>query len=114
MTALKKPEEADAVVLQAWIKKLENRTAINYGSYDLIQKKREIETTIYEIKSIIYSYRNLDDLEFVNSVICHFVARAITSRDLAMNIGCRFAEKVIHNLNGELKKHEISYMVKRH
>lgn len=103
MTALKKPEEADAVVLQAWIKKLENRTAINYGSYDLIQKKREIETTIYEIKSIIYSYRNLDDLEFVNSVICHFVARAITSRDLAMNIGCRFAEKVIHNLNGELK-----------
>lgn len=103
MTALKKPGEADAVVLQAWIKKLENRTAINYGACDLIQKKREIETTIYEIKSIIYSYRNLDDLEFVNSAICHFVARTITSRDLAMNIGCRFAEKVIQNLNGELK-----------
>ena len=32
MTAIKKPEEVDAVVLQAWIKKLENRTAINYGS----------------------------------------------------------------------------------
>lgn len=103
MTALKKPKDTDAVVLQAWIKKLENRTAINYGSYDLIQKKREIETTIYEIKSIIYSYRNLDDLEFINSAICHFVARAITSRALAMNIGCHFAEKVIHNLNGKLK-----------
>src|SRR5699024_9976379 len=37
------------------------------------------------------------------SAICHFVARTITSRDLAMNIGCRFAEKVIQNLNGELK-----------
>lgn len=110
MTAIKKPEEADAVVLQAWIKKLENRTAINYGAYDLIQKKREIETTIYEIKSIIYSYRNLDDLEFVNSAICHFVARAITSRDLAMGIGCRFAEKVVHNLNSEIKGKMKFYM----
>lgn len=32
-----------------------------------------------------------------------FVARAITSRALAMNIGCHFSEKVIHNLNGKLK-----------
>lgn len=110
MTAVKNPQKADAVVLQAWIKKLENRTAINFGAFDLIQKKREIETTIYEIKSIIYSYRNLDDLEFVNSVICHFVARSITSRDLAMDIGGRFAEKVIHNLNDELKDRMKFYM----
>lgn len=103
MTAVKNPQTADAVVLHAWIKKLENRTAVNFGAFDLIQKKREIETTIYEIKSIIYSYRNLDDLEFVNSAICHFVARSITSRDLALDIECRFAEKVIHSLNGELK-----------
>jgi hypothetical protein len=104
MAAVKSPKTADAVVLQAWIKKLENRTAVNFGAFDLIQKKREIETTIYEIKSIIYAYRNLDDLEFVNSTICHLVARAITSRNLAMDIGYRFAEKVVHNLNGELKK----------
>ena len=110
MTAVKNPPKADAVVLQAWIKKLENRTAINFGAFNLIQKKREIETTIYEIKSIIYSYRNLDDLEFVNSVICHFAARSITSRDLAMDIGDRFAEKVIHNLNDELKNRMKFYM----
>lgn len=110
MTAVKNPPKADAVVLQAWIKKLENRTAINFGAFNLIRKKREIETTIYEIKSIIYSYRNLDDLEFVNSVICHFVARSITSRDLAMDIGDRFAEKVIHNLNDELKNRMKFYM----
>lgn len=110
MTAIKNPQKADAVVLQAWIKKLENRTAINFGAFDLIQKKREIETTIYEIKSIIYSYRNLEDLEFVNSVICHFVARSITSRELAMDIGGRFAEKVIHNLNDELKNRMKFYM----
>ena len=104
MTAVKNPKTADAVVLQAWIKKLENRTAVNFGAFDLIQRKREIETTIYEIKSIIYSYRNLDDLEFVNSDICHFVARTITSRDLAMNIGRRFAEKVVCNLKGKAKR----------
>ncbi len=104
MTAVKNPEKADAVVLQAWIKKLENRTAINFGAFDLIQKKREIETTIYGIKSIIYSYRNLDDLEFVNSAICHFAARTIMSRDLAMSIGYRFAEKVVYNLKGKAKR----------
>ena len=103
MTAVKNPNMADAVVLQAWINKLENRTAVNFGAFDLIQKKREIEITIYEIKSIIYSYRNLDDLEFANSVIYHFSARSIMSRSLAMNIGYRFAKKVIYHLNDELK-----------
>jgi len=58
----------------------------------------------YEIKSIIYSYRNLDDLEFVNSAICHFAARTIMSRDLAMSIGYRFAEKVVYNLKGKAKR----------
>ncbi|MDD2602297.1 MAG: hypothetical protein PHX91_05055 [Prevotella sp.] len=110
MTAVKNPETADAVVLQAWIKKLENRIAVNIGAFNLIQKKREIETTIYEIKSIIYSYRNLDDLEFVNSTISHFAARAITSRDLAMTIGNRFAEKVANNLKGKAKRMTNFYM----
>ena len=110
MTAVKNPNMADAVVLQAWIKKLENRTAVNFGAFDLIQKKREIETTIYEIKSIIYSYRNLDDLEFVNSVIYHFSARSIMSRSLAMNIGYCFAEKINYYLNAKLKKRIKLYM----
>lgn len=35
MTAVKNPQKADAVVLQAWIKKLENRTAINFGAFEL-------------------------------------------------------------------------------
>lgn len=110
MTAVKNPNMADAVVLQAWIKKLENRTAVNFGAFDLIQKKREIETTIYEIKSIIYSYRNLDDLEFVNSVIYHFSARSIMSRSLAMNIGYCFAEKINYYLNDKLKNRITFYM----
>ena len=103
MAALKNPKKADAVVLQAWINKLENRTAVNFGAFDLIQKKREIETIIYEIKSIIYSFRNLNDLEFVNATICHFVARSIMSRKFAMDIRFRFEEKVIYNLNDKLK-----------
>ena len=110
MTAVKNPETANAIVLQAWMKKLENRTAVNFGAFDLIQKKREIETTIYEIKSIIYSYRNLDDLEFVNSALSHFAARTITSRGLAMSIGDRFAEKVVANLEGKAKKMTNFYM----
>lgn len=110
MTAVKNPEKADAVILQAWIKKLENRTAVNYGAFDLIRKKREIETKIYEIESIIYSYRNLDDLEFVNSIIYRFVARAIVSRNVAMDRGACFAEKIVCDLNNELKNKINFYM----
>lgn len=104
MTAIKNPGTADAIVMQAWIKKLENRTVVNFGAYDLIKKKREIETTIYEIKKVIYSYRNLDDLEFVNDVLSHFVARSVTSRDLAMDVGVHFADKVAAGLKGSAKQ----------
>lgn len=104
MTAIKNPSTVDAIVMQVWMKKLENRIAVNFGAYDLIKKKREIETTIYEIKKVIYSYRNLDDLEFMNDVLSHFVARSVTSRDLAMNVGVRFAHKVAERLKGSAKQ----------
>lgn len=104
LTALKKTNMADAVVMQAWIKKLENRVAVNYGAYALIQRKRDIEITIYEIKKILYSYRNLNDLEFVNDVLSHFVARSVTSRNLAMAIGVRFAKKIAANFCGAAKQ----------
>lgn len=101
--AVKKPKEADAVAIEAWKKKLENRTAVNFGASALIKKKREIEDSIYQIKMYIYSYTRLSDIEFVNGILCKFVARSIISRDLAMNIGNEFAKLVCKYLDHNIK-----------
>lgn len=107
--AVRKPNEADAVAVEAWKKKLENRTAVNYGASNLIKKKREIEDSIYQIKKYIYSYSRLSDIEFVNEILCKFVARSIISRDLAMHVGNEFAELVCKYLDDGIK--DISFIL---
>lgn len=74
------------------------------GAYTLIEKKRLIENTIYEIKQELYKYQNIDDLEFANDVICHFVARSVMSRGLAMTIGNNFAENIAKQLRITARK----------
>ncbi|APM39953.1 hypothetical protein [Clostridium kluyveri] len=102
--AVTKPKEAEAVAVQAWKKKIENRVAVNFGAYDLIKKKRQVENTIYKIKQFVYSYQNLEDLEFSNDVLYHFVARSVVSRDLARFIGNRFADKIYSQLKGNARR----------
>lgn len=102
--ALNNPDNADSVVIQAWLTKLENRTAVNFGAYELLKKKREVENNIYEIKKIIYSYQNLDNLEFVNNFLFHFVYRASISRGLA-KIKCEeFISKIKRKLHSTARE----------
>ena len=102
--ALNNPDTADSVVIQAWLTKLENRTAVNFGALELLKKKREVENNIYEIKKIIYSYQNLDDLEFVNNFLFHFVYRASISRGLA-KIKCEeFISKIKRKLHSTARE----------
>lgn len=107
--AVKKPNEADAVAIEAWKKKLENRTAVNFGASALIKKKREIENYIYQIKMYIYSYTRLVDIEFVNGILCKFVARSIISRNLAMYVGNEFAKSVCKYLADNIK--DITFII---
>lgn len=99
LVAIKKPQNADAVIIQAWVKKIQNRFAVNSGAYELITLKREVENAIYEIKSEIYKFQNINDIEFVNDVICNFTIWSIISRNLAERIGTNFT--------GEIGKHII-------
>lgn len=107
--AVKKPDEADAVAIEAWKKKLENRTAVNFGASTLIKKKREIENSIYHIKMYIYSYTRLSDIEFINEILCKFVARSIISRDLAMYVGNEFTKLICKYLDNNIK--DITFIV---
>ena len=77
---------ADAVAVQAWIKKLENRAVANLGALELIKKKRDIENIIYEIKGYIFSFYNIGDMAFVNSEIYYIAARSMISQNFAMDI----------------------------
>ena len=85
MSAVKKPDTADAIIIQAWIRKLENRCAFNVGAADMLKLKRESEFEIFEIKKIIFSYMNFDDIVLADDMISHFAARALMSRDYAMH-----------------------------
>lgn len=98
LSALKKDNGTKAILIQAWLTRIENRFSVNYGSWELIEEKRKIETAVYEIKSVIFEYRNLDDLLFVNSFLARFVGRSTSSRKYAMEIGNQFAETLFAKL----------------
>jgi len=102
LSAIKKPEEADAVAVQAWIKKIQNRMAINFGVRELIEKKRSIENIIYQIKSEIFRYQNIDDLDFVNAEVVHFATLPIISREYAINVAEGFAQMVAKDFFNEV------------
>ena len=94
LVAIKKPQNADAVIIQAWVKKIQNRFAVNFGAYELIALKRKVENSIYEIKSEIYKFQNINDIKFVNDVICNFTIWTIISRNLAERIGTNFTREI--------------------
>lgn len=103
LSAIKKPDKADAVFVQAWIKKVQNRLSINFGVRDLIMKERDIEIKIYNIKSEIYRYQNLDDLEFVNAEVFHFATLPVISRGQAINMGDKFAHEIAKAFRKDVK-----------
>jgi len=95
ISSLKDAEAASAVAKTAWVYKVENRYSINLGAYELVKKKRDVENTIYEIKSKLFEYQNISDFEIANSLILHFAARSLTSRKVAMAVGVEFANLVV-------------------
>lgn len=97
--ALKNPEKADAVIKLAWITKLENRYAINLGSYEQLQIKRRIENSIYQIQTRLFEYQNLTDIELASFSIGHFLARSMVSREVTVQLSNKFSE-IIYRLCG--------------
>lgn len=94
ISSLKDAEVASVVAKIAWVCKVENRYSVNLGSYKLVKKKREVESTIYKIKSKLFEYQNILDLEVANSMISHFAARCLISREVAKQVGNEFADRV--------------------
>lgn len=107
--SVRTPLVADAVAVQAWIKKLENRAVANFGAIELIRKKREIENVIYEIKRYIFSFRNLEDMVFVSSQIYYMASRSMVSQEFAIDIGNTFASNVCKYLSNKI--HDINIVL---
>lgn len=98
LSAVKKPAEADAVARLAWIRKIENRTAMNFGCHELMDLAREIEKLIYKVKTIIFSYHSLVDMNVANDCICHFVVRAMVSAEAAFSVRENFERYIVEGL----------------
>lgn len=71
--AIKDKGKANAALIRYITRRVENRLAMNLGVQNLMNKKREIESKIYEIKGMIFKYQNIDDMVFVNEMIAHFL-----------------------------------------
>lgn len=95
ISSLKDGVKASAVAKTAWLFKIENRYSVNIGAYKLIKKKRDVEKLIYQIKSILYQYHNMSDLELANSVIINFASRSLISRKIAEDILIEFVQQVV-------------------
>ena len=104
MSALKRKDDVDSVLIAAWITQLENRFSINFGAHELIEKKRELENHIFKIEQIIFSYNNLDDAEKVNEFILCFVIRNLCSHQFALSIANKCKNIISNNLQGEAKQ----------
>ena len=91
-------EDCNPILKLVLISRIDNRFDINYGSYELLEKKYQIELTLYKIKEIILNYRNLDDLITVNDFIYRFVSRSLFSKEIALNFGNDFQNSIREKL----------------
>lgn len=91
-------EDCNPILKLVLISRIDNRFDINYGSYELLEKKYQIELTLYKIKEIILNYRNLDDLITVNDFIYRFVSRSLFSKEIALNFGNDFHNSIREKL----------------
>lgn len=101
LNVLPNPQEADLVVKYAWIVRVENRIYVNLGAKERLQLKRNIEHTISKIKEIIFSYRSINDILFVNSFLKNFAKKMIISNEhviLFQKNFCRELLELIHEV----------------
>lgn len=106
---LKSPRDADTAIILLWISKFDNRLMFNYGTSDLLQKKRNIEYMVYKIKSFIFSYHDINDLILAHSLIWGLVNRSCCSNKLAKEY-CEknFLPQIVVNLNKEASRIKFS------
>ena len=96
LSVLKNEDSSSSIFIKAWLKRIENRFCINFGSWELIEEMRKIELAIFEIKSFIYRFRNINDLVFVNKLLVDFVVSStFISQKFAQSLCNRFNNAII-------------------
>lgn len=95
------------IVKEAWVKCIENRIALNYGQYELIEIKRKIENNIFIIKQFIYSYHNIDDVKFVSDFLFNFVSDIIISSDRAFTYALMLFNKISEKISEQIKQYRV-------
>ncbi len=109
MSALKKTNatEVPSVLVDIWIRRIENRFCANYGAIDLISEKNKAEINTLIIRTHIFSHNNLFVLKKENDALLHRVAAAHTNTSVAADTEKTFRVVLCHNLGslGEFVEH---------
>ena len=111
LRVLSNPQEADLVVKYAWIFRLENRLCVNSGALEHLQLIREIEHTIYKIMEIIFSYRNINDILFVNSFLENIAARMLIRPQMAAAVQTDFCLGLLERIH-EIGNYDVEFAFK--
>lgn len=67
----------EAAAIRFVVRRVENREAANLGRYQWCKIIRSIESKIYEIKKIIFSYYSIDDFCYVEEKVYRLIWRAV-------------------------------------
>ena len=102
-TCITNPEKCNPILKFVLISRIDNRFNINYGSYQLVEKKHQIELALYKIKEIILNYRNLNDMINVNDFIYRFISRSLFSVEVAIEFGENLHKAIIKKLKQSAK-----------
>ncbi len=111
LKVLSNPGEADLVMKYAWIVRLENRLCVNSGAIELLQLKREIEYTIYKIKEIIFSYRNINDILFVSSFLENIAGKMLIHHQMAAAVQTDFCIELLERIH-EIGNYDVEFAFK--
>lgn len=85
MSVLKKrnDDEVKSVLVDIWIRRVENRFCANFGAVDLISEKNKAEIKTLVIKKYIFSHIDLNCLKTENDSLLHKVVVAHTNASVA-------------------------------
>lgn len=100
MSALKKTDatEVPSVLVDIWIRRIENRFCANYGAFNLIAEKNKAEIKTLVIRKHIFSHNNLLVLKKENDALFHKVLVAHTNTSVAAAIEARFRNILSYKL----------------
>ena len=104
MSVIRSKDHVKRIIQEAWLTCIENQVAINFGASGMISEKRKIDNSLFEIKKIIYSYKNLKSMKYVSDFLLEYVDCNLVSSEFVKTQSVNFINAIVNKLSKPAKK----------